>query len=164
MSLEEIAIHQAIMNDIAPMKITDKMIEMPCAFICGCYLLLFIVTFIAGGAGYFDLAPADNREYLVWDDLKTISWDKQVLAEEFLSAGGNDEKPLQLTTKAEWNPIIMFESTDGESLLSKEKLLKLKEIEDLIKAGSQWKQICLATSTQNTACSPAAIQSPTSFL
>jgi len=129
-----------MMNEVAAMKITDQMADKPCAFICGCYFLLLIVSMIAGSAGWFDIAPQNNREFLVWDDPKTISWDKQVLAEEFLSAGGNDEKPLQLTSKPEWNPIFLLQSTeDGESLLLKKNLLKIKNMEDMIKAIPEYK-------------------------
>ena len=57
MTMDEIAIHEAMMSEVSAMKITDMMADKPCAFICSCYFLLFIVSVIAGSAGWFDVAP-----------------------------------------------------------------------------------------------------------
>jgi len=49
------------------------------------------LTALAQALGYFELTAQNNREYLIWTDDRAISWDKQIVAEEFLLANSGGE-------------------------------------------------------------------------
>jgi len=128
---------------------------------------LGVLTLIAVANDYFAMNDNTRRDYLIWDDDKTFAWDLQTVAEEFILANeGEDsaEKPLRLTSKQSWNPIVLFRTRDGGSLLDKDRLLKIREYEDLIKAFPGWSDICSATSITDSSCSPSSFTSPLSFL
>lgn len=56
--------------------LTSLFVDKPlCVLLVG-FLILFILSAISVAAGYFDLTPPNNRDYLVWDDQKVIDWDK----------------------------------------------------------------------------------------
>ena len=69
-----------------------------------------------------------------------------------------------MTTVNAWNPMVLFESKNGKSLLDKENLQKVYEIEKKIKDIDDWKNVCLATSTSDTSCGPESYFSPLMFL
>ena len=125
-TIDELEIQDAVLDDIEPMQITNAMVDRPCLFICSCYVIMLACLVFSAQAGYFQLSTSKNREYLIWDHPMTEAWDKIVLAEDYLKAGGSKEKPIQMTQKSEWNPIVLFESTDGESLLTKKNLERIE--------------------------------------
>lgn len=40
-----------------------------------CYILLFIITGAAFAMEYFDLNDQSYRDFLIWDDQRTVDWD-----------------------------------------------------------------------------------------
>lgn len=58
------------------MKITNHFVDRPCTIIAIGIFILIILTIIAMACKFFDMDPPGDREYLVWDDPRTISWDK----------------------------------------------------------------------------------------
>jgi hypothetical protein len=58
------------------MKITNAFVDKPCTIIFLGYFILIILTIIAMMCKLFDMDPVTDREYLVWDDPRTVSWDK----------------------------------------------------------------------------------------
>ena len=123
------------------MWLTDQFIEYPCIFIGLGLFILFIITLIAMTNNYFELNDTTNRDFLIWDDEKTFAWDKLTVAEEFILANegeDNNEKPLQMTPKDSWNPVVLFRTKDGGSLLEKNRLLKIKQIEKKLTEFEGW--------------------------
>ena len=56
--------------------LTSLFVDRPiCVLLVG-FFILFILSAISFQAGYFDLTPQNNREFLVWTDQKVIDWDK----------------------------------------------------------------------------------------
>ena len=116
------------MRDSEPMRITNLMVDKPCTVIVISMIVLIVISGIAQAAGYFELDPQNNRDFLIWDDKRTIAWDKQVIAEELLTVGGDAEKPTQLQTFLDWNPMLLFEAKNGDDLLKKEYLLQIESL------------------------------------
>ena len=75
------------------MAITNLMVDKPCTVMIVTFIILFIFSGIAQAAGFFELKEQNNRDFLIWDDTRTIAWDKQVIAEDLLTIGGDSEKP-----------------------------------------------------------------------
>lgn len=64
-----------------------------------------------------------------------------------------------------WNPVVLINGPTGtENLLKKEHLLKIKEIEDKLKAENDWPNFCKAKSSTDKSCSDSAFMSPLSYL
>ena len=49
--------------------------------------------------------------------------DKLAVAQEYLSSGGDGERPLRRTTIREANPVIIYQNKDGGDLRQKKNLL-----------------------------------------
>jgi len=131
------------------------------------FLILIIFSVLAVQLKYFDLNPASQREYLVWDDPRTVAWDKKLVAEEYILTSAGSEgslKPLRMTTVPQWNPMILYESNNGKSLLEKSNLLIIYNTEKDIKDLENWPNICKAKSISDTGCGQDAYNSPLAFL
>ena len=60
-------------------------------------VILAVITGLCLVMGWFIDSQPTNRDYLIWDDPKTINYDKYTLAKSKLISGGNDsgeELPL----------------------------------------------------------------------
>ena len=58
------------------MKITDMFVDKPCTIIMAGIALLILLTIIAVACKLFEMDSPSDREYLVWSDPRTMSWDK----------------------------------------------------------------------------------------
>jgi len=58
----------------------------------------------------------------------------------------------------------LYRARDGGNLLEKNRLLKIEEMEQKMQSFGKWKEVCLATSTEDTTCSPISYISSLSFL
>jgi hypothetical protein len=59
------------------MAITNAFVDRPCTIILGGIFLLIILTALAVQLKYFEMEVPTDREYLVWNDPRTMAWDKQ---------------------------------------------------------------------------------------
>lgn len=64
------------------MSITNAFVEKPCVVIFIGVLILVLLTIIAVACKFFEMDTPGDREYLVWSDPRTLSWDKQIAAQE----------------------------------------------------------------------------------
>jgi hypothetical protein len=104
---------------------------------------------------------------LIWDDPRAKAWDMKIIAEEYILTNAGSEgsqKPLRMTTVPGWNPMILYVSKNGKSLLEKSNLVKIYEIEEYVKGLEDWSSICKATSISDLACSADSYISPLAFL
>mmetsp|Transcript_41135 Transcript_41135/g.62526 ORF Transcript_41135/g.62526 Transcript_41135/m.62526 type:complete len:410 (+) Transcript_41135:38-1267(+) len=159
-------VYEQLMKDSEPIWITDMMVANPCLFILGGYLFLFAMGGLAAGLDFFKLEKTHQRDFLIWDKERTEDWDRMFVAEEYLlgGAGSDENKPLRLTEVTDWNPLLHFRSRDGETLIQKERLIKIRDYEQVLLQNEMWKDVCLATSTDDTSCSPAAFVSCLAFM
>ena len=58
------------------MRLTNWYVDRPKTVLTIGFGLLIVISAISFYAGYFDLIPQHNREYLVWDHPSVIAWDK----------------------------------------------------------------------------------------
>jgi len=63
----------------------------------------------------------------------------------------------------EWTLNIMYEQEGGNSIFTKERLLKIQETETYVKERPAYTLTCLAASTQDTSCHPDTLLSPLSM-
>lgn len=75
---------ELLKKDSEPMWITNLFIARPCTVIWLGMLVLFVISGAANELGYFEMDDQTNRDYLVLDDKKTVSWDKMVVGEEYI--------------------------------------------------------------------------------
>ena len=94
-----------------PIPLTNFFVNKPCI----CLLILFVVTGILSGIvfynNWFKAAAIQNRDYLIWDDPKTIDYDKSEAARALLVAGvggGEDELPLQSSVDLDWSMFLIY--------------------------------------------------------
>jgi hypothetical protein len=77
--------------------LTTLFVDRPfCCCITG-YVLLLILSVIAGAAGLFTLTEGSNRDYMVWENEMTIAFDKQVAGRDFVKAAqAKGDLPVRL--------------------------------------------------------------------
>jgi hypothetical protein len=158
---------EALLKDSQPFWLTDQFIIRPCVSILITMIFLVIITFVSVQLDYFALNEPNSREYLIWDDPRAKAWDMKIIAEEFIltNAGAEgSQKPLRMTSVVGWNPMVLFESKNGKSLLDKSNLEKIYEIEEYIKAMEDWPNICKAMSISDDSCAMDSYISPLTFL
>ena len=139
--------------------LTSLFVDRPfCCLITG-YVLLLILSVIAGAAGLFTLSDGSVRDYMVWTNEMTIAFDKQVAGRDFIKAAqAKGDLPIRLQKAEAWYPSIVINTPSAsESLLKKEHLLKIKEMEDKIKNIEKWPKYCLAKSDTDGSCADDAI-------
>mmetsp|Transcript_41137 Transcript_41137/g.62539 ORF Transcript_41137/g.62539 Transcript_41137/m.62539 type:complete len:156 (+) Transcript_41137:788-1255(+) len=143
------------MRDSEPLWVTDQMVAKPCWFMLGGYLFLIAMGVLAFGLEYFKLEEATQRDFLIWDNERTEAWDRMVVAEEFIldGGGGDEDKPLRLTQVQDWNPLILYRARDGGNLISKDRLIKVRDFEQGIRDKDKWELVCLAESIIDQSCS-----------
>ena len=75
-------IQAQLIKEGEPMMITNMFVDKPITVLFVGILVLFMITFISAGLGYFDIAVQHNREFLVWSDEKVRDWDMLEAAKE----------------------------------------------------------------------------------
>ncbi len=148
-------VYEALMRDSEPIWITDMMVAKPCWFIIGGYISLLLILVLAASLDFFVLEENHQRDFLIWDEEKTEDWDRMYVAEDYLlgGSGTGEEKPLRLTQVSDWNPIMLFRARDGGNLISRDRLIKVREYEKKLYERDGWKDVCLAENADNSSCS-----------
>lgn len=86
------------MREGEPMMLTNYFVDRPCTIILGCMFVLIMISLISFLLGYFEMDNPSDREFLIWDDKRTISWDMQTVAKEYLKAAEEGEGQKALRT------------------------------------------------------------------
>ena len=107
-----------LLREGQPMMITDAFVEKPCMIIGGGILILIILTIIAVACKFFEMDTPSDREFLVWSDPRTISWDKQLAAQEAIRLNDNSQKAIRVQQEPDWNAIMIYQGpTKTENLI-----------------------------------------------
>ena len=159
-------VHEQLMREGQPTWLTNQFVDRPCTIILLCMLLLLIVTVVSYSLGYFEMDPQSNREFLLWDDPRTIAMDKQSVAYDALKlAEGGQQKALRTQTMLDWNAILLYMAPSDKDLINKEYLLTIQKYEEHITSMENWNKLCKAASIESTECSPTeSFVSALSFL
>ena len=72
-----------------PMILTNFFVNHPCLWLLMSTIVLGIISGIVFYFDYFAVSPISNRDFLIWDDPKTINYDKSNLARSTLVAGAS---------------------------------------------------------------------------
>lgn len=138
-----------------PFCLTNLYVERPCLVIILGLICLIALTWLSLYLNMFERTKENEREFLVFDGNRTKDWDMQVAAERFLlevNSTGRWEPRTQ--SMPNWNAVIVYRAKSGTSLMTRDKLTRIKHIEQNITAMKNWKYICMAESVSNPSCHP----------
>jgi len=122
------------MKESEQMWLTDKFVDRPGTVLIIAFIPLMAMAVLSTSLGYFDIAPQNDRDFLIWDDPIIQNFDKLNLAKDYIDKYGADDsvKPIRVAPVELWATIILYESENADSkygLLEKENLLKMQKIE-----------------------------------
>ena len=161
-----------------PTALTNFFVNRPFAWLLIALLVLGTMSGVVFYLDWFAVAAVTSRDYLIWDDPKTINYDKSTLARSVLvsgGAGGSAESPLQTAVEIEWTMFLIYSGQDvGESeddtiaaegpprgsTWSRETLLAIRDMEAPVRNGEGFNQFCLADREAILPPSPRAQTSP----
>jgi len=106
---------------------TGLFVRRPCTVI-GVFGLVFLAFLGAAMAGkIYELSPAHDREYLVWDDIRTVQLDSLIQAEEDVQRSSSDEaKPIRSQSMSYWTFSLIYECDGCDNVFTPEKLRDIK--------------------------------------
>ena len=73
-----------------PTILTNIFVNHPILWLLATAVILAVITGITIAFGWFIDSEPTSRDYLIWDDPKTINYDKTTLAKSKLIGGSND--------------------------------------------------------------------------
>ena len=131
--------------------------------------------------GYFVETQTTNRDYLIWDDIRTIQFDKTTLAQSLLISGGgsgDEAVPLQSALDPDWIMFMIYKEQDAADLSSrtstpsgdganpgnmwsKQSLIGIRDIETPIRASPEMKNYCWTDPLAIVPDSPRSDVNPT---
>ena len=81
------------MEEAKEMWITNKFVDQPFRVLCIGFLILFVLAIGCVKLGYFELNQQHIRDFLIWDNQMTVTWDRKTLAHEYLekNSGGSEK-------------------------------------------------------------------------
>ena len=119
-----------------PMMLTNFFVNHPCLWLLMATLSLGIISGLVFHLDYFAVSPISNRDFLIWDDPKTINYDKSNLARSTLVSGGSGSgqlMPLQSSIEIEWTMFLIYSMnpniSNNTNAWSREMILALREME-----------------------------------
>ena len=91
------AIEENYYNLSNPIPLTNFFVDRPGLWLAIALLVISALSCVVFHFDWFKAAPPHERDYLVWDDPKTIDYDKSTAAKALLAAGvGGGEDKLSL--------------------------------------------------------------------
>ena len=131
--------------------------------------------------GWFVDSQTTNRDYLIWDDPKTINYDKSTLAQAALVAGVSDDKaaklPLQTSIDRDWVMFLIYSEQEAPdvattstpsgqgavkgNMWTREGILAIRDLEAPIRSSPEFQKYCLADSDVRIPTSPRKRVAPT---
>ena len=103
-----------------PTLLTNFFVNRNLLWLFICSVVISIIVGVCVGLGWFKDSQATNRDYLVWDDPKTINYDKTALAKTLLVAGQGDdtdeEMALQVQIEPEWVMFLIYSEQEVDDL------------------------------------------------
>lgn len=106
--------------DSEPNKLTTWFVDKPCQMLCGAYCLLVVITIISIAAKFFALDTEQGREWLVWDDPVTQTYEKFKLADIYIEKNsGSDVLPVRSKRAGVMFFIYEKKTGDAKGMLNK---------------------------------------------
>ena len=174
-------IEQNYYNLSNPLPLTNFFVNRPGLWLVIAFLVLGAISYFVVALGWFKAAPPNNRDYLVWDDPKTIDYDKSTAARALLVAGvgaGGDELPLQSSVDLDWAMYLIYSEQEGlrsndttstssgtnvykNNTWSRDVLIAMRDFEAPIRSSPSFQQFCLADKVTVPPASPRGVANPT---
>ena len=143
-------------------------------------MIILITIGIDLGLDYFKESKTTNRDYLIWDDITTIQFDKTTLAQALLISGitNGKEVPLQSALDPDWIMFIVYREQDSEdlshttstpsgenanpaNLWAKQSLIGIRDMEEPIRKSPEFNLYCWADQDAIIPDSPRTKLNPT---
>jgi hypothetical protein len=160
---------------------TNLFVDRPVVWLVLVSLQIALITGITIVFDWFKSSPTSNRDYLIWDDPKTINYDKTTLAQSRLSSGvgskGDSSIPLQVSIDRDWvmfliyseqvvNEIATTSTLSGEdayegNMWTRSSLIAIRDLEAPVRGSPEFGQYCWSDSTIVAPVSPKAESNPT---
>ena len=118
-SKDEDAMDQNYYDLSTPSPLTNFFVDRPCICLITAFLFLGIITFFVIHLAWFTTTPPNDRDYLVWDDPKTIDYDKSTAARALLVGGvrsSGSELPLQSSAVLDWAMFLIYSEREAPHL------------------------------------------------
>jgi hypothetical protein len=148
------------------MWLTDKFVSNPCSILTFGLVFILFLGYICVTVGYFDLDERYIRDFMIWDDEKTISYDMQQVAREYIEKfDGAASKPIRTQSVSLWNTLMLYENSEDKhyGLMSLDNLKRIQDVETMIKDHKDWPNFCKATNMEDESCHPKSIVSALSL-
>ena len=99
-----------------PMWLTNQFVNRPGQVLGLVGIILGIIIAIDLALNYFATTVETNRDFLIWDDIRTIQFDKTMTAQSMLISGGGSsggEAPLQSAIDPEWTMFLIYTNKEN---------------------------------------------------
>lgn len=97
-------------------------------------LLVLVFFLLACTGGWLKLEKlGGDRDFLVYDDPRTMDWDSSRAARLAISKADTEDKALRTQTLSKWNAVLIHSEKDLGNVINKESLLRIQKIENSIK-------------------------------
>jgi hypothetical protein len=128
--------------NIKPLWLAKQIVKRPCIFMLGCIFVMFVLA--AAGMSKFHIntkPPRGRSAYALNDDYRTIRLDAYIKAQE-----ANSIVVLNQTTQSDSDPtvpvLVLWKTKDKTNLLTLDRVNKIREVEQKIKALSDLPIVC----------------------
>lgn len=100
------------------MFITNMCVDRPGVVCCLSFIILFIMTGAAFYLQYFDLNSPNYRDFLIWENQRTIDWDMQEAAKsQLLQSDSGEPKAVRSEKMDRLTVVYLYMADEGQSLL-----------------------------------------------
>jgi len=105
---------------------TALFVNRPCTVI-GIYAIIFVIFLGITGAGkLYEMDDQSDREFMVWDDIRTLRIDSKLEAQKEIQRAEEGMKSVRSQEMDEWNMNVIYECDGCDNMFTREKLLEIK--------------------------------------
>ena len=101
-----------------PMWLTNQFVNRPGTVLGIVGVILGAIIAFDIAMNYFATTVETNRDFLIWDDIRTIQFDKTMTAQSMLISGGGGaggaKAPLQSAIDPEWTMFLIYTEKEAE--------------------------------------------------
>ena len=94
-----------------PIPLTNFFVNRPYNCLAVAIIILGLITSFVAYMQWFEHTQQNRRDYLIWDDPKTLDYDKSIAATALLVAGvGNDTAQIELQSRVDldWGMFLLY--------------------------------------------------------
>ena len=142
----------------SPFFMSKLLVSRPRTILTVEILLAVTISIILWFSGLFEFSESNNGDFLIYEDFRTHRQQGIAFARLYSASQDSDSKvPIQTDIDQQFATTVVYESTDGKSLLTPENLMKMYSVEKNMMSHSKWSGVCLRLSAMSEGtCAPNA--------